>query len=74
MLIHNNTSSNENIEIISKASYSLLYLHNRNNNSVVRKDTNTKINKTITVSHEKNDSLVSMANIIVAKSNNSYDN
>ena len=74
MLIHNNTSSNENIEIISKASYGLLYLHNRNNNSVVRKDTNTKINKTITVSQEKNDSLVSMANIIVAKSNNSYDN
>ena len=74
MLTHNNTSSNENIEIISKASYSLLYLHNRNKNSVVIKDTNTKINKTITVSHEKNDRLVSMANIVVAKSNNSYNN
>ena len=74
MLINNNVSSSENLETSNKVWSSSLYLHNRNNTSLARKNKNETMNKITTVSHVKNDSPISMVNIVMTKSDNSYAN
>ena len=74
MLINYNASSSENIETSNKSRSTSLYLHNSKNTLLARKDASEIMNRTTTVSHAKNDIPISMANVVMTKSNNSYDN
>ena len=74
MLINYNASSSENIETSNKSRSTSLYLHNRKNTLLARKDASEIMNRTTTVSHAKNDIPISMANVVMTKSNNIYDN
>ena len=46
VLIHNIISNKDHLETSKQARYNLLYLHNRNHNTIVWEDVSEKINNT----------------------------
>lgn len=74
LLINDNASPSDNIAINTKVSYSLIYSHNKNNNSLVKKSASETTAKRTTVCSTKKDTPISLENTVIANSDTSSTN
>ena len=74
LLINDNTSPSDNIAINTKVSSSLIYSHNKNNNSLVKKSASETTAKRTTVCSTKKDTPISLENTVIANSDTSSTN